>query len=102
MEKRLKAKMLFFALLLTVVSTLVFGEILVSYHIGHECAIIETNCLICVKISVFKILLKTLKTASFGFCLAALLLCFTRDKLKYLEPFFYKLSPVFLKVRLNS
>jgi len=81
---------------------LVLGEIIISYHIDHKCTEIEANCLICIKINVLRNFLKTLKIICVCLYLAALFLSLNWNKLKYFVSCPYRLSPVFLKVRINS
>gem|GEM_PF-5203189 len=99
---RSKTTLLFLALLICVISAMVFGEIFIYSHVDHECTEIGTNCLVCIKINVLKNFLKTLKMASVCFCLAVLLSCFNWKKRKDLVFSQHQFSPITLKVRINS
>jgi len=106
MEMSPKTKILLLALAVCIAVPVIFGEILISSAVGHECneshGSVEISCHDCLKIELARNLLKTLKMVSAGFALAALLLCFNWNKLKYFITYPYQLSPVLLKVRSNS
>jgi len=100
-----KAKILIVILAICVTLPVIFGEILISADIGHEChenhGILKTECHVCLKIELVRNLLKILKMASAGFALFVILLFYVRSKLKYSEFSFFSPSPVLLKVRIN-
>jgi len=102
MEIRLKTKILFFALLICVISAMIFGEVIIAYHFDHECTAIDIYCPVCLKINVLNNFLKTLMTASVILYLAALLFSFNIKRLKYLILYPYQLTSVKLKIRSNS
>ena len=102
MEIKPKTKLLFLALLFCIISVIVFGEIVISFHTGHECVHIEAQCFDCLKITVLRNFLKIIKIASIGFYLAILLLFFNNYKIKYFKSNIFQLSPIVLKVRFNT
>ena len=81
---------------------MVFGEIMISFHLDHDCSETETNCPACLKVNVLKNFFRILKILCVGFILIALLLYSAWKKFRYFSFFQYKLSPVVLKVRFNS
>ena len=106
MEIRPKTKILLLAVAICIAFPVIFGEVLVSLDIGHEChgnhGGVEASCQVCLKIELARSLLKTIKMVSAGLTLAALLHLFTRSKLEYSEQKYFNLSPILLKVRINT
>jgi len=103
---RPKIKVLLLVLAICITFSVIFGEILISFNIGHECSESHVNamteCHVCLKIEITRNLLRILILAGFGFAITALLRIYNQNILKYSQLNYFSFSPIILKVRINS
>jgi len=99
MEMYSKMKILFLILAVCIAFAVVFAEIIITLEIINNSK--NVKCLI-KKEKDLKSIIKTIKQAIIGFCLAALLIFFNHNIIKYVKFKYYYISPFILKVRINS
>ena len=97
---RPKNKILFLALAMCMIFSVVFAENLGATDIAHDCT--GENCPVCLYIKTAEGFLKTLKTAGFFAFLTGHLVFTAKTPENSAEYYTYPHSPIALKVRFNS
>jgi len=100
MELYRKRRILLLVLAVCIVFSIVSAETLIASEHDHECT--GNCCPVCLQIEIVNCFLKTFNLAGFILLFAAFLAFFAKVHYIYNEFFYYRLTPVALKVRFNS
>jgi hypothetical protein len=100
MKLRLKGKILLLALAVCIVSSIVTAETLIAIDLLHDCK--SPDCRPCLRIETLERFLSAFRMASITFSPIGSLAFYSETIQKHAEFYIYTLSPIVMKVRLNS
>ena len=100
MKLSLGRKILLLGLAICVALSVLSAETLIANNLGHDCS--EQSCRPCLRIEIIRSFLKTFKLAGLILFIIAFLEFSARIPKNDEGPNTYPLSPLMLKVRLNS
>ena len=95
-----KEKILLFFLMICIVFSVISAETIIATYQSHDCS--HNECHPCIRIDIAKNFLKTLGFAGFALAVIIFFTLYFQDHKHFVKLGTCTLSPILLKVRLNS